>query len=151
MPARLDFAACAGFRRICTHVNTTRPGEGATKTTAYLQPGANTGPWKCSLRYALNGHVNHSFNRQDSIGNLAKSVRDLRRSGNPCLAFLYQLLQVCLSLGRVVEVGRDAGARCDSWASAENGFQRFHVRSDEVRVVPLNAIVRGVPQSLGCG
>lgn len=80
MPARLDFAAFAGFRRIQTHVSTARPGEGAARTTAYLQPGANTGPWKCGLRYALDGHVDYSLDRQDSIGDLAESGCDLGRS-----------------------------------------------------------------------
>lgn len=150
MPARLDFAACAGFRRIGTHVSTARPGEGATRTSAYLQPGTNTGLRKCGLRYALDGHVNYSLDRQDSIGDLAESVRDLGRSGNLRLAFLHQLLHVQLSLSRVVEVGRDVAVRSDAWADAENRSQRFYIRSDKVCIVPLEAVVRGVPESLGC-
>ena len=103
------------------------------------------------MRYALDGHVNYSLNRQDSIGDVAESLRDLGSSGNPCLALLYQLLHMRLSLGRVVEVGRDVDARSDIWAGAENRFQRFYVPCDEVCIIPLEAVVRGVPQSLGCG
>lgn len=55
-----------------------------------------------------------------------------------------------LSLSRVVEVGRDVGVRSDAWAIAKNRFQSLYIRPHEVRIVPLEGVVGGVPESLGC-
>jgi hypothetical protein len=71
-----------------------------------LQPNANTGPRKRSLRHALDSQVDYSLDRQDEIGDVAYSVRDLGRSGNFRLAFLDQPPHVHLSFGRL-------------WSSAE--------------------------------
>lgn len=125
-----------------------------SKAIAHLKPKANTGPGKCSrrsLRHTLKDQVDHVLGRQDETGDVAHSGCYPRGFGYFLLPPLYQLSHVYLSRGWILHLGRKVGGGELTSLASEKLLQDFQVGSDKFCIARLEAVVGGVPQSLGRG